>query len=456
MKGARMNQAFLKGALAFVLWTRAKENPKVIKKLSKECKQLFEQLSHFQAFITIPDKSDILDSLNQLMLSPEGGLLSNNRFKDSSVLNFLETTLTGVTTNDLLEFVKIIVILFFQNNEFSTSEKENLFLFGDRFKISAEEIERIISETKNNKDICKAVITTERIKTKKDKIVSASLVGFGILMILFTGFGVFRYWIAKNAMPDFDLGKYVEQNPRLVFRKVTFSKYIAYGTVPDASAHTAKLCVYHVKGSADFQFNLKHLEVDTEKTDYISKQLFLRYKYPVSSQVPIEIDVNIPQTNIHQIEVIEPQPITEDEAKSIAKPVAVAAGISGAYVGGKIGSMFKLPYVGNVITGLSGAAIVGGAASISSYVMTTRFLTGLRLSGNSIGDQEKLLDSAKALIAMELIGGDLWDRESWNKDIREYYEKDLNERLQDIFRAYGWETVAIQYPSILDTKRSGI
>ena len=39
---------------------------------------------------------------------------------------------------------------------FSTTEKESLFLFGDRFKISAEEIERIITETKNNKETSKA------------------------------------------------------------------------------------------------------------------------------------------------------------------------------------------------------------------------------------------------------------------------------------------------------------
>jgi hypothetical protein len=445
-----MSANLFKGVLIFGLWSRAKENPKIHKDPSKECKRLFDTLSRYQSFISVPDKRDILDSLIQDLSDPAAGLFTSGAFKDSHVLTYLERTLQGSTTDELREYLKTVTIFLFEDHQISPAEKENLCLFGDRFKISREDIERVIDEAKNSKDLKKTVVTHARIKTRQDKIVSMSLVGLGIFMILLTGLGVLKYLQAKQAIRGFDLGEYLEQSPRLVFQKVSFNKYIAYGTPPDANSILAKLYVYHVKGDADFQFNLKNLEIDKKNTDYVSRHLVLIYKYADPYQLPIEVDVNISQTDIHKIEELEARPISEDESKMVAKAVAVPAGLAGTIVGAKIGGIFKMPIGGNIVGGLIGAGVGGAAASTGAYVMTNQFLTGLQLRGNSLGEEEQILNSAKALIGMELTGGSMWNSEKWDVEIRQYYEKKLNNRLQEIFKAYGWETVKIEYPSFMD------
>jgi hypothetical protein len=382
------------------------------------------------------------------MRSAERELIREGKISDQAVLQFIKQNLKHFSATDLSRFLRLIMVFVFEDNVVSKYERETLYILCDSLKISRASIDRQILNSKNDKNLSNQVIQSERIVSSKQKFL-ARVGGFiGILAIAISALGYYHYQNAKNAFSDFDLQLYIEENPKLVFKKIYFSKYIIYGKPQGTNNKFEKLYIYLANGNADFQFDLTKLKLDEQETDFVTKTLVMTY----SEEMPIEIDVNIPQKDFIQIDELEAAPISEFEAASVAKLVAVPAGIAGGYVGAKVGSaiggaIYRVPAVGSTAGGLAGGVIGSGAAATGAYIMTKNFLSGLRLESNTLGEQDQLYGPTKHLIALELMGGSELSHSTWDEKVKKYYQNELKSRLSSLFKSYGWENIRIVYKS---------
>jgi hypothetical protein len=340
------------------------------------------------------------------------------------------------------------MVFIFEDNVVSKYERETLYILCDSLKISRASVDQEILSSKNDKNLSKQVIQSERIVSKKQKLL-AWVGGFvGILAVTISALGYYHYQNAKNAFSDFNLQLFIEENPKLVFKKIYFSKYIIYGKPEGTNNKFEKLYIFLANGNADFQFDLTKLKLNEQETDFVTKTLVMTY----SEELPIEIDVNIPQKDFIQIDELEAAPISESEATTAAKFVAVPAGLAGGYVGARVGSsiggaIYKVPVVGSTVGGIAGGVIGSGAAATGAYVMTKNFLSGLRLESNTLGEQDQLYGPAKHLIALELMGGSELLHSKWDEKVKKYYQNELKSRLSNLFKSYGWENIRIVYKS---------
>jgi len=340
------------------------------------------------------------------------------------------------------------MVFLFEDKVVSKNEREVLYILGQSLKISNASIDKLISKFKKDKSLSRQVVKSERIISGKQKLL-AYVAGFiGLLAIGITAMGYYEYHNAESAFSDFNLQLFIEENPRLVFKKIYFSKYIIYGKPDGVNQKFEKLYIYLANGYADFQFDLSKLKLNMEETDFITKTLVMSY----SGELPIEVDVNIPQKDFVKIDELKPAPINEAEAAKVAKLVAVPAAIAGGYVGAKLGAsvgqtVYPVPVAGSAIGALTGGALGSGTAAAGAYLMTKNFLTGLKLESNSVGETDQLYGPAKKLIAIELMGGSRLTGDNWDEKIMRYYQKELQNRLSSLFKTFGWENIRIDYKS---------
>src|SRR5574344_582748 len=98
---------------------------------------------------------------------------------------------------------------------------------------------------------------------------------------------------AKNKnFKDFTLSDYSNQD--FVFRKISFTKYLIYGTT-GGTAQTDSLIIYFVQGTATISFNgFNNLSVDEDNTDYVNKKLSLIYTPSADDpELPIDVVIDI-------------------------------------------------------------------------------------------------------------------------------------------------------------------
>jgi len=430
-----------KAALAVLFWIGCKENPKFLKKFDQSTSKIYKKLRRHRDLIDVLDKESIYEDFKH---TAKENLIVDNRFSSSNLSDFIRRL---IQKKDVDRFFKLLKPYIYEDKRVSTHEYEALRIIGKTFQIPIESIDEFIEKSKG-KISNDHIVQHVRIRSRREKIMLPIAALFGVLILAFTAFGYYQFAKAKNAFEGFNLQQFIEENPKLVFKKVFFNKYIIYGKPPGTSKKFDKLYIFHASGYADFQFDLTNLIINTDKTDFLTKRLILS----CSKDIPIEINVNIPQDQFNLIESLEAEPITEAEAKTLAKAAAVPAGIAGAYLGTKLGAgigetLVKLPLVGRIGGGMIGGVLGGGAAAGTAYVMTKNFLTGLQLEKNTLGEQDQIPNAAKPLIALELMGGNLLTRDSWDQDIKKYYQSELEKTLYEIFNGHGWTTVEIEYKS---------
>jgi hypothetical protein len=246
--------------------------------------------------------------------------------------------------------------------------------------------------------------------------------------------------------------------PSLVIQRVSFSKYLVAGTLPETNPHFAKLDIWLARGTADVEYDLSSFALDGKKTDYLNRVLCLRY----SGTGPFEpnVDVAIAPSDIRKVESIESEKFTDDEIKKYATGAAVVTGLAGAVVGAKAassgaGAIFGglagglsggiakkvsslipvVPYSGGVAS-LVGAAAGGALAGGMAYCFTDDFLAAIQRVGKGDASVMDMLAAAEPLIARELGGTDAANAE---------YRKAFEVRVSAIARGAGWKGVIFEY-----------
>lgn len=426
-----------------MFWLKAKENPEILKNVDTSSSNLFKHIRIYKEFLGVHDKEDAFEEFKADLTSQ---LITDNKIKDANILLYFEELFKEFKKEDILQFLTIVISYILEDRVISIQEQESLKIFGTKFSISDEEIHHLIDKKQKNRK-GKSQASHYAVKSGKYKYLLAISVIVGILLMLSTGVGIYHYILAKNAFNDFSLKRYIEQNPKLVFKTIYFNKYIIQGKPQGTDSHFDKLYIFFVKGYADFQYDMTKLKINIEKTDAIAKTLYLNY---IGSEFPIEIDINVPQSNVYKLEEIQAQPVSESEAKVLGKIAAVPAGILGLLLGSKIGAsiggnLVKIPIAGRLIGGLIGGGVAGGAAAGTAYIVTRNFMRGIQFTNSSLAEQDQLLNAAKPLIALELMGGSLLSEDSWDYDIKKYYQNEFEIELKNIFSKYGWLDVKIEY-----------
>jgi len=89
----------LNAALAFLLWTRLKEKPKLTKKIKSVSTQIYDRLKLHELVIHITDKDTIY---NNFIRSAEGELVREGKISDPAVLQFIKLNLKNFSAADSL------------------------------------------------------------------------------------------------------------------------------------------------------------------------------------------------------------------------------------------------------------------------------------------------------------------------------------------------------------------
>lgn len=250
----------------------------------------------------------------------------------------------------------------------------------------------------------------------------------------------------KASLPNYN------DSPVLVFKEVDFYKYLIRGKPVDTNAYLDELQVFLVKGKADFGFDLSCVNINEIKTNYVTRTLVLEHKS--SSFFPIFVDVQIPSADIKEVKTIIPQRVSEDEANKTAKTVGVltagAGGIFSGMAASKVSSAFTLNPIKKLATGATVGILGGAGLGAASYVMTKNFLMELDLAGNLATEREIMLEKAKVLIALELLGDSNTvntetDLKEWEQMLVGKYENELKKALEEFFKPFGWKNVELEF-----------
>jgi hypothetical protein len=232
--------------------------------------------------------------------------------------------------------------------------------------------------------------------------------------------------------------------PELVVARVSFSKYLVQGTLPDNDPHFARLDIWRVRGTADIQFDLSGFSIDRKKTDYLNRILALSYQD--KTQFKPAVALVIEPGDIRQVESIRPQSYTDAEMKKFAGTASLYAGTAGAFTGGTAalkgsspGMLAKLlpvlQYQGG-LKALIGAAAGGALAAGTAYCFTDDFIEAMQTIAREKPPVMDMLAAAKPLMEAEIAGTETSERE---------YRAAFESRVLELARKVGWSSVEIDY-----------
>jgi len=388
---------------------------------SKKVKNIFDKsvksVLKLEVTLGIVGKEQSNEKVYNCILS---ALQSCGRMSDEDFLNLLKNEI-GVIIDDrlidnLIEIVKADGVV-------SREEKELLLkLYEEQLaSLPSSEKEKLKKEFKEKLKIK---------KTKGQRISLYTVCALTMLVLMFLGAGLIINHVEKKKMEKFSIEKYVVDNPRLVFKTISFSKYIVRGTPNGTNSHLDKLNIFHLKGDADLYIEMNHLDLIEEVTDYIQKRLVLVYNCP--TKYPVSVDINIPSGEYNPIEEIAPEPVTEKEANKFAGKTAIAGGVFGTLIGGKV-------------AGWKGGLVTGAASAVATYITTKNFVMNLSLPTNSISAQEELLMKAQELVALEVMGGNLLYEPDSESKLMKYYENECKKQLRSVMQQFGWKEVEVKF-----------
>ena len=303
------------------------------------------------------------------------------------------------------------------------------------------------------------------------KVLRITIILSTLLVVAYGVVGFITDRIARKKMSQFSVARYVEQTPKFVFKTIHFYKYVAYGKPDGTNAYLEKLDIYHLSGSADLYIDMQHLTMDSAKTDYLTKELYLVFNSP--TKLPIGVDVNIPADKCINVETINPKIISKDEATKAAQSVSEVTQDIGSFIGGYAGANMGVELggkVGNAVgnampnpivkfaSGLFGPIIGGGIGAITGshyggevggkigFVITKNLLTGFHLTtGHGAGEKEQILVNAEKLIAIELAGGDKLNEPDCENQLQIYYQKECKRSIETAMKNFGWQKVNVEF-----------
>lgn len=391
-----------------------------ISKLDKLFKRIKKEVYNIEETLLIDDRDKKAETVKDRLFSlfsTSGGL------SDTEFYSLLHEDA------DWQQVIKLLAQIIKEDGIISSKEKEVILKLSQKYNID-------IIQTKQ-------LLKNKYTKKQKLSIWAVSIISL-LIITFFIGAMVVNN-IEKRKMAAFNIEKYVIQNPKLVFKTIKFSKLIVHGKPNGTERHLDKLNIFHVNGDADLYINMKNLRVDSLRTDYLRKELFL--VYDSESLFPVSVDMNIPSSGYTQIEEIVPDTITEDEAEKVARPAAVITGGVGGLIGGMLGSKIGELFgpIGKWIGAGSGIAAGTAAGATAGYVYTKNFLAGLKLASNDLEEKENVIDASKALVALEIMGGNMLSEPDYDSKIQQYYQEECKKQITDIMKSFGWKEVYITF-----------
>jgi len=439
-----LNKEQLTAILVCLFWIRSKEVHSVLKNPKKHVRWIFNNISIHAKILPIPDKDDAVSETVKLFQH----FNAQKNYSEKEVLAYLDSFWKDKTDAELRDIFEIICFEINFDNKVSTKEFEALKILEARYGLSSEFVDNLLGETAHKAYKKETIIKEFRTGKLNWKAIGVStMLIFSIVALVFTGYSVWIYTQCKSQFSSFDMAKFIQDHPRYVFKKATFYKYVISGSPDSAHRYFKRLNIYHVKGTADFQFDMTGIAIDKKQTDVVGKVLYLRY---TKGELPLEVDVNIRPEDIYHVPVDEvPEPMSKEDAQRIAKCVSVPAALIGAAGGTKIGSLIGggiFSYPGRFFGGILGMVGGGAATGATAYVITSKFLAGLRLkSVQTLGGQERIIEASKPLIALELMGAGMFSSDSWDTEVKKYYQKEFERNLQSLFKSFGWKQVKVIY-----------
>lgn len=383
-----------------------------------------------------------------------------NYFVKDNTIN-METTESKTNREILWEWVDKCLIdnkLSDKEREFLLKKAESLGIDVDEFSIDldvelakrAQMISPLVELPEVSEQQYKNKRETTRNKTKEQKkkkrkigCVSSilSLLVIAVCVALIYG-GITRIKQESKPVP-FD--KYIQENPELIFKSVTFNKYIVKGTASKQNDHLYKLMSFKIKATGYYYIQMKNISKDENKSNDHLRTLYLTYTS--DTFFPVSVDVDIHQNDIVEVDNVSPEPLSEQEAEAIAKPVSVIVGGLSALVGAKFGSVLGGTFgkFGKPIGALVGAGAAGGVAGYKTFAMTKNFFWGKEIASSyQFSDEEELLFASKQLMAAELLDMNM-ESEDDLEVLRDKYEKEIERQISNVMQKFGWKEVHVDY-----------
>ncbi|NLM00440.1 MAG: hypothetical protein GX220_03175 [Treponema sp.] len=239
----------------------------------------------------------------------------------------------------------------------------------------------------------------------------------------------------KNSLPNYN------KSPVLVFKEVNFYKYLIRGSEKEMQ-------IFLVSGKADFGFDLSCAKIDTNKTNLLSRTIYIDYE--LKTHFPIFVDVQISEYDVQCVKSFYAQIISEEEIEKAAKTVGVIGGGTASLFGGIVGSKFAMSPVKKIISGSVVGVTSGIAVGTGSYLMTRNFLQNFNDSGNIATEREKIIDESKILIALELLESSenvlkKDDLIQWEQNIITNYKADIIDTMKRFFIPFGWKNIELNF-----------
>lgn len=292
-------------------------------------------------------------------------------FDEEAFLALIRNSAAQMDASDKDNILQCLV--FFANNDNKISEKER------------EVISQLAEALGIKKDFNK--ILDVSLGKKTNKITPIALVV--ALIGLIAGSGFYMYSNAAGEIEVFD-------RRDVVFGEVYFNRFIVYQNRFDVNNQKMrKQAVFFMNGSAEIAFKPGQLARNSEQGKVtLSYEGITPFHLKLHFFEPLEVDK------------VDPQPISEEEAKNVGAVVGIVSGIAGAVGGAKagalLGNLLPLPY--QVVAQVAGGAVGGLGAGAVGYFATSSALEGMKISeALSPGETREITDAAKELIKGALI-----------------------------------------------------
>lgn len=373
--------------------------------LDEDLKIITKQLSAIDKYQHLTNKHEIVKkAYNEFLNCNKETIIDEDKMFDTVSVN-----IEGLDEKDRKYVLNSIIFIANRDKKISEEEKELIIQVAHLLNLKTD-FKQIM------KDFNKSEFS-EPISTLKITMIMLSI------LVLILGICLYFYKEQTNKVNIF-------KGDRLVFSEISFNRYVIYkNSFIDNSKHFRKQAIFYFDGKAEIGINPKNI-----KYDLMTKDITILYKENPFIVNPSFRDVLL-------VDKINPESITEGEAKLIAGGVAIVAGYAGVKAGGTIGGIvgtvmpqFKLiaPAVGAVAGGLAGTT--------GSYFLAKNVLDGMEISSNiSKEEEEKVKNSGKELITKVL---------SNDKKLIEFYMNDLKDYLKNKYASVGVEVNNIEYKEV--------
>ena len=357
----------------------------VEEKNQTDIKKILELLRPLEKFIVLPDKVDTIEHSYEIL---EKFFNTGTKGRESDFFNEIKNESEELGVQEKEEIINILLYVCDEDKKISDIEKELILQISHLFGLekSYNELEK---SYKNS---------VLRRKTNWKIIALISLLAFSVL------FGSLYLLYKDKTNTDVKFLK----DEKVMFNEVFFNRFVIYkNKYIDSNEHFAKQAVFYISGSAEVGFEPKNIVYDeSSKT--------VTYRLPKMSPFLVETNFD----NIQLIDSIEPQSLSEKEAKTLA----IGIGIAGAFVGGLTADTLT-SFSPNILTRIGGTALGATVGGLGSGLVSFSVLNNLNLSKKiSLEEEDMVKEKSQQMIQLSLeLNPDLVAL--YRKEFKSYIEK---------------------------------